>query len=181
MKSAFLLACTFALFAAFPAFADTYTYTGNDFTQVYGTGYTTSDYIHGTIDTSTALMPGQTYYLFSLPAFSFTDGLQTIDQTNATGVDFFILAIDAHGIIFNWDFYIENSQGAIGSCAGSGPAGHCVPAPVDFSALYPTPGGGSVTNNPGTWAGPVPEPSSFWLMALGAVAVIGKMARPQVQ
>src|ERR1700760_996179 len=86
-----------------PLFADSiYSYTGNNFTDVYGSEpYTTSDSIQGSITTATALAPGSFNFFFGLPAFSFFDGLHTIDQTNA---DFalFILLTDASGNIVDW-------------------------------------------------------------------------------
>ena len=181
MRSAFWLVCTILLLAALPVFANTYTYTGNDFTQVFGIGgYTTSDHLYGYIETPSALMPGQTYYLFSLPAFSFTDGVQTIDQSNATS-DFFILALDNNGVIYNWTWDVQSTAGIIGSCAGNGAAGHCVPEPVDFGAENLTASGGNVDNNPGHWtAGTVPEPGSSLLLGIGALVLLGLAVRPRL-
>ncbi len=120
-------------------------------------------------------MPGQTYQFFSLPSFSFTDGVQTIDQTNATS-EFFTFALDSHGTIYNWGFDLLTAAGVIGSCAGNGPATNCVDGSADFGYRYATQWGASVFNNPGHWtAGTVPEPSSVLLLAIGALGLLGNI------
>lgn len=175
------LACALMLLAVLPAFADTYTYTGNDFTQVYGTeGYTTSDDVHGYFDSPTPLMAGQTYDFYFLPTFSFTDGVQTIDQSNAKA-DFFFLATDSHDVISNWLFIVDSGAGFIDSCAGTGPAANCVDGSADFVYRYATQSGGNVPNNPGHWrAGTVPEPNSFLLLGIGTLLLLGKAFCPNL-
>jgi hypothetical protein len=163
------------LFVSSPVFADyTYTYIGNPFTEVYGTeGYTTSDYIRGTIETPVQLQAGQSYLFTSLPAFSFTDGVQTINQANAMG-HLFSLYVDYTGVIAAWIVSVSNPEGTIYSCAGDG----CMDASLDFSYRYATGSGGNVPDNPGHWtAGTVPEPSSLLLLGVGAVAVLRKLRK----
>src|SRR3954466_4213766 len=163
------------LFVSSPVFADyTYTYIGNPFTQVYGTeGYTTSDYIRGTIETPVQLQAGQSYLFTSLPAFSFTDGVQTINQENATA-RLFSLYVDYTGVIDAWFVGVSTPEGTIDSCAGLG----CMDGSLDFSYRYATGSGGNVPNNPGHWtAGTVPEPSSLLLFGFGGVAVLRKLRK----
>src|SRR4051812_46238792 len=85
-----LLSCVVTILttAAVQATTITYTYTGTPFSTVSGP-YTTSDKVTGFVELASPLAPNLGQCLMSVTplAFSFSDGVQTIDSSNATSVD----------------------------------------------------------------------------------------------
>jgi hypothetical protein len=90
LSKIFLLSCVVTVLtaAAVQATLITYTYTGTPFTTVNGP-YTTNDKVTGFLELTSALGanlgPGLT--AVTPLAFSFSDGVQTIDSSNSTSVD----------------------------------------------------------------------------------------------
>ena len=167
-----LFACTV------PAFSDVmYTYTGPNFTTVYGS-YTTSDRVTGSITLASPLAPSQIVTMIPILSFSFTDGVQTITNTtpnllevqddfttNASGA---ITAADV--VLVTGTTFPEYGIGlGIESTNGSSPSGE----------------GYSPNWIVGTWSGPetvtpaaaTPEPSSFALLATGLAGAAGVIRR----
>jgi PEP-CTERM motif len=145
-----------------------YSYTGNAYTEVYGTaGYTTSDYLRGWIATPVPLLPGGSYGFFGLTlAFSFTDGLVTLTQNNTTS-QIISFEVDNTGKISDWGIFLSNSDLVFGSCGPS-----CIPTGAsDFTYIFASGSGGNEVGNPGEWtAGRVPEPSSLMMLGVGILA-----------
>jgi hypothetical protein len=154
--------------------ADTYTYTGNDFTTVTGS-YTTSDKITGSF-TIAGTLADSTATLISPSAFSFSDGLAPA-ITQATSIHFedpMSVTTNASGQIIAWDFsftlytaqYLTTNfkDGGDQDLAGYGTS--------------TAEGGGSPTTPQGSWVdsttttSAVPEPSSFALMSAALLAFV---------
>jgi hypothetical protein len=178
MKKCAFVACSVLLVigVSSPALADyTYSYLGNNFTEVYGSeGYTTSDYLRGWLSTPVLLEPGHSYDFFSLPSFSFFDGHHTIDQNNVTS-EFFTLYVDYSGQISEWSVTLSSAAVSMGSCNGTNTQISCVPTPIDFTYVFATGSGGNVIDNPGQWFfGQVPEPSSLLMLVVGAAGVAAR-------
>lgn len=163
-----------------------YQYVGNDFT--FGDGpYTTTDAVTGTITLSAALADNLSDAAATPLSFSFSDGVQTISSTNASGSSF-TLSTNANGQITGWfislaipspsnvgpvvNSIVSNStagdNGDMYECLVTGQTG------CTFAAFYE----GLNDNLPGTWtelASAVPEPSTWAMMLLG-FAGLGFMA-----
>ena len=81
------LAVGFLTAASVQAVPTTYVYTGNPFTNVSGR-YTTSDFVSGMLTLAGPLAANMPLTIVSPIAFSFSDGVQTITQANASGYTF---------------------------------------------------------------------------------------------
>ncbi len=107
MKSAALAAGAatllgFACLGAAAAKADVvYDYTGYDFTSA-ASPYTTSDFISGNFHLSSALADNLPYTAITPTAYSFSDGVQTLNNTNATFNVYFDVSTDSVGDITEW-------------------------------------------------------------------------------
>jgi hypothetical protein len=157
--------------------ADTYYYTGNDFTFVTGL-YTTSDSLSGTFSVSTAL--GDNFYGYVSPAqFSFTDGVQTLtNNTPDIDVPTFFVATDQYGNINQWiiEFLVPTTSATIYT-NGTPP----IDGDSDDGSTL-TQGQADNTGAPGAWtASSVPEPSGGFLMstALLALALLARKRKAQ--
>ena len=107
-------ALSFAYPASVQAVPITYTYTGNPFITVHAP-YTTSDFVSGMLTLAAPLaanMPLTIVSPIDIIAFSFSDGVQTITQPNATGYQF-SFATGSTGAITAWSISIVSTQGLI--------------------------------------------------------------------
>lgn len=116
------LALAVSLFTAAPARASViYTYTGNTFTQVVADGpvtpsepYTTSDRVTGFMRFASPLAADLTPLTAVTPtAFSFSDGINTITERNATIADFSVTT-DGAGLIARWSVLVGRYAPQVG-------------------------------------------------------------------
>jgi hypothetical protein len=169
-----------------PAHADvTYTYTGNDFTEVTG-AYAKTDSITATI-TLTSALADNISSLIDIPAadivsFSLSDGQQTITNTNDYSSGF-AFETNSLGDITSWNISAigSNTYDEIESSDVSGDSEDAGQISNGSKFTY-----GLNVNHPGSWAvsaTPVPEPGSLVLLATGLVAVmaVGAMRRRQAR
>jgi hypothetical protein len=152
----------------------TYTYTGQDFTDVYGSDpYSTSDHLSGWISEPTALTPGEHDYVGILPDFSFTDGRYTIDSANS-GFSLLSLFVEPSGQIDTWFFIFDATDAVFGSCESVQSFFDCSSGVQDFTFDQVSNSGGDNSDSPGTWTqGAVPEPASALLFVSGMMGVMG--------
>jgi hypothetical protein len=153
-----------------------YTYTGNNFTRVVSP-YTTSDHVTATLTYATAL-PANLPLTSEIPiAYSFSDGVQTINAPIPTLFALLVLvSTDGAGVIRQWQVGAQPT-GLDGPFIGSD---NDINANVilDLGALgnLSTQPFAESINSPGIWtvttASSVPEPSSAGLTAL-ALTVLG--------
>jgi hypothetical protein len=163
--------------------ADTiYTYTGNSFTVSTG-NVTTSDSFSGWFSVSSPLSPGLSYADITslIGNFSFTDGVNTLNQSTATSKDFIVSTDPVTGqISCCWlvslvgapaQFFIND-----GCCSAT------VTDYTSDSTGYAANGNDAdAKGDPGKWtmADPIstPEPSSFLLLGSGLLGLVAKAAR----
>jgi hypothetical protein len=191
-----------ALLLPLPMMADiTYYYTGNNFTTfgtedqnnniTYGSSsYNSSDSVTGWFSVSDPL-PASSSFSPSPTAFSFSDGQQTINETdviNGTAYDMFSLTTDSNGYIVDWEVLAlvgldEEISGEIGIFGG--PDFSVGNGPVegddagDVGAIINSDGsadfGESTTS--GSWSttppSTTPEPSSIVLLLTGLAGMAG--------
>jgi hypothetical protein len=180
----------FGLALASPAtiFAETLTYTGNDLgpdPPYTFAPYTTSDSVTGYFTISGSLadnLPNMTNITGLVTGFSFSDGVQTFNQSSPLIYKEFEVATNNSGAIDAWEVLLGTStNNVVLSCSGdlSG-SDTCSPGNgwgVGNSAdetFYP----GSVGLNeghPGTWS--APEPSSLVLLGYGILGLAGAVRR----
>jgi hypothetical protein len=177
------LAAGFAVLAlGASAHAATYVYTGNDFNSfTEPSAYTTSDSVTGSITLASPLPDGvDTFNLVpsaDIQSFSFSDGLQTLTNTNATGSSF-AFETDASGNITFWQVTVFKGTVASDSIA-------TVNAPtilgVFDDGVFQN-SMGEIQKMPGTWtlmssgAPGVPEPTT-WAMMLAGFGGLGVAMR----
>lgn len=162
-----------AIFAAPPASAGpvVYKYTGNDFTTVFASGYTTADKITGTITLSSALPDSLTTLTDEtalVTAYSFSDGVNSFvspccDSGNQTIFDF---TTDSSGNITDWVVTLETDDNHTGDMTTQGGV-----TAFDQSLVGGVLGGDN-NGSPGVWTlessvSPVPEPATWMLLVLG--------------
>jgi len=163
-----------------PALADTtYTYTGNDFTDLLAP-YTTSDSVTASFTVTSPLGDNYAYQEVAPSSFSFSDGVQTLTNLNATPTRFDV-GTDLNGNITAWnidifdssDDYIETDTGlnALGTFGVDTVGG--------FTAL------GQLFGDPGIWTSNIsdpppsatPEPSSLCLLGTGMIGALAAIRR----
>jgi len=148
-----------------------YIYKGNNFNLVGG-NYTTSLKITGSITLPMPLPPNQTYSGIKLPVFSFSDGINKLNDKNTSRYNYH-LETDSKGNIKNWsihfDRYEPNPPKVFGVVKGistlkvdnsqslysrdSGYIGICLETMDDYcsSAYWGNYNYGFRDNNAGTW------------------------------
>lgn len=158
-----------------------YGYTGNNFTSVFASGYTTSDKITGTITLSSALPDSLTILTDEtalVTSYSFSDGVTAFtnpccDTGNQTIFEFMT---DASGNITNWIVTLETNDNHTGDLTTEGGV-----SAFDQSLVGGVLGGDN-TGSPGVWSlqsttSAVPEPASWALLLLGFGAMGWAMRR----
>jgi|GEM_PF-1358493 len=173
-----------ALVLGASASAATYVYTGEDFNSVM-TPYSASDSVTGSITLTSALADNITSFIqqpsATIVGFSFSDGLQTITNANATG-SAFAFKTDANGDITAWQvtaFIGAVSSDSIATVNAPGNLG------VFDDGLLSN-AEGSNRNLPGSWSlqttsSATPEPAAWVVMlsGFGAVGVSMRIRRRQ--
>ena len=166
-----------ALSVAYPASVQavptTYQYTGNPFTFVTGPPYTTSDFVTAMVTLAGPLAPNMPLTSVSPIAFTFSDGVQTLTNSNF----FMQFATGPTGAIIAWNVVVEGLND-LGSLGQIGTRNTVVLLVQDFGFLEALTIRGLNHDNPGTWTtvGNVSDTGStlslmtLTLMALGLVA-----------
>jgi hypothetical protein len=145
----------------------TYDYTGTNFTFVH-TPYTTMDDVTGSV-TFASQLPTSSFadQTANITAFSFYDGVQILNNTNAT-INRFFIATDSQDAIDDWNIYItaNNSDFDVISTVSSND---------EVQNLQSS--GYADSYKSGSWAlaSSVPETSTWAMMILGFLG-IGAMA-----
>lgn len=193
---------TTLLFFSISTFAQTYTYTGPNFNEAYGS-YSLSNQVTLTFELAQAVAPNSpmTDYTGQVISWSFNDGVQTLDQNNSY-LPFFQFSTDASGQPNEWlmsayednldfrgqfpisaietAFYPGNLQQEFGSqdflCSDfNGPNGQCSSGAIQSidSALYFSIAPGTPAGN---WVGGTPQAASpVPANSLWAMLLLGAM------
>jgi hypothetical protein len=165
------------------AMADsTYEYTGANYTLIVdntppaGTNYTTSDSVTGTFVVAVALAPNMplTDIGGSVLTYSFSDGANTLTESNSSIFGAFDIATDALGNISEWQLTLQSGpplpavgvpgeqreiissanlvsfkadRGILQECTGPGPG--CGPVSSDLGQVFNSPGPWMLLKTPG--------------------------------
>ena len=172
-------------------------YMGFSYTKIFAaTGptappdfYQSGDRIEGWIELPNMLAPNMGQNLSPI-SFSFTDGVNTIDNTLATATSFVAASTDANGLPTHWEVLLENLQPGPGGtlmfiqtstfgtpldqardalCGPTSPASSCF-----FSGDPHYLQGAETPDAPGFWSYKqisVPSPSTLSLFALGLAGI----------
>ena len=171
-------------------------YQGNTFTDTDLLGpttpadlYTTSDSATGWIELSSVLAANLNFATVTPLSFSFTDGVNTIDDSNVT-LSLFTFETDASGVIVGWGINLGRSFESSGTwfdqqiVTSSGALNPVTVETIDFgvdilcgpgsSSLGCVIGGdphyiqdGLVRDAPGAWSYQVPAPATVALFGIG--------------
>jgi hypothetical protein len=208
----FAILTVFLSLAALGASADsgtTYTYASQDYTNWNTFVPCPSSVIcqtTGSMTFATALPDNMTLQVVTLEAWSFTDGITVLDNTNSSlGAGGFAteLATNASGQITQWIYYFSQGDGATqlfqicGDSAGIGCGAAaescaCDYYDVAYFGISPhfeeyaytnagagtwTGGGGDNGNGNGNGTNPMPEPGAFSLLASGILILFAAAHR----
>jgi len=184
-------------------------YQGNTFTDTDLFGpttptdlYTTSDSAIGWIELSSVLAANLDFAIVTPLSFSFTDGVNTIDDSNVT-LSLFTFETNASGVIVGWginlrrsfessgtwfDQQIVTASGALNPVTTQtidfgvdilcGPGSSSVGCVIDGDPYYSQ--DGLVRDAPGAWSYQVPAPATLALFGIGA-AGLGALRRRKRQ
>lgn len=164
------------------ALAQTYTYTGNNYTSASGS-YDTGMSVTGEFTTAAALAPNLVAQDITglILTFTFSDGVTTITEADGALADFNTIpgatvSTDASGDIIEWSFFARDvplataigefndiiatantaaavvDQGAVASQCTA------VDATPSCTSYTPTSGNGAVFNSAGSWVTTLPPP-----------------------
>jgi hypothetical protein len=169
-----LVLTALVIVAASPAVANTeYTYTGNQFTFLLGTTCPPECSLSGYFTLASPLGDNVNGASFTPTTFSFTDGLMTITQANATGFHFDGVSTNSSGVIVGWN--MDFTTAAYKMFTGTNPPGCAGCSVIDVTFNNAITIEGAVPNNPGKWTttttSVVPEPTSFVLLMTGLAGV----------
>ena len=107
-------AYSFAYPASVQAVPTTYQYTGNNFTDVFGSLYTTSDFVTAMVTLAGPLGANMPLTHVNPTAFTFFDGVQTLNSTNSHPNPIaFSFATNANGEIILWDLEVDGGPSSI--------------------------------------------------------------------
>jgi hypothetical protein len=153
-----------------------YTYTGNDFTQVSGSGGpTTSDFITISFETVSSLPGNLLNYPGSGPMpWRVSDGVNALSSRNTNDAMDLSVDTDELGNIVHWDIQGLTKPFSLWIVTFNPPY-TCCPGPIDQSDTF---GNGefmdptaisSNADTPGTWTvtSDVPEPGVWMMLTLG--------------
>jgi hypothetical protein len=169
-----LIATVVVATSTLAAHADTftYTYTGHDFNNTNTPvipPYTTSDFVSGSFTLAAPLAPNLFYTNDDVHplSFSFTDGVQTIDNVTANGEQF-LIGTDSTGAINTWDIFVGQNGKSIATLLDN----HGVGQDRGNNLV----GSGRNASDPGTWVETVnssatPEPSTLALLGTGILGL----------
>jgi PEP-CTERM motif len=155
---------------ALPAHAVPYTYEyhGNPFTIAWAP-YTTANFVAGTftVDLPSNVNLGYQDRIADVTHFSFTDGLQTLDDSNASFAKAISFSTDGAGDITAW--FVDIIQTLFVSMIASS----MVQDAATISNGNNSTGLGLVNDRPGTWVQvvDVPEPGTLMLLAGGLLGL----------
>lgn len=135
-----------------------YTYTGNTFTKAYGAYNTTSDRVTGYFVLGAPLAANFSLQSITPLAFSFSDGVQTITNTNITTTPSFTVSTSPSGSLLNWEIAMgDTTTPSIDTCNSTL---YCTPAVFDAGWIDNATSAGAIVGSPGSWQ-VVPEPGSL--------------------
>jgi PEP-CTERM motif len=157
-----------------------YTYTGKDFTSALGQ-ITTNDFISGSITTTNPFGDNLDLVLINPVAFSFSDGVDTIDNANVSGLDIIQISTNASGAIIDWDIILSNANGNVMTING-GPNLVGIVSDGDADNNFAAGSGrnsvsGVFTSAASVPAAVTPEPSTLALLGTGILGAAGMMRR----
>lgn len=166
MLLALITTAIIAGLATMPARADViYTYTGNDFTNTFSP-YNTNDSITGYFTVSQPLGDNLSEESISPLAFSFTDTVDTVTNSDSYSQEILYISTNAEGDISGWEISLILSGSNV-RIQTSDAYGESLDSVADSSGAY-----GSISSDPGTWAVSTPEPSAALLLG---TALLGLM------
>lgn len=174
MRLRILFVAAVVMSVSLAARADTtYVYTGNDFTEVFGS-YTTSQYVSGSFTVSAPLGDNLVGSFLDPLGFSFSDGMLTITESDVfPGLSQFYASTDASGSLVGWEIALYSSEGYF-QIVSNLPLGEYPTDTADNFSL----GYGYNSGSPGTWTSmttvaPTPEPDTLVLLGSGLLGLAG--------